>query len=178
MAPIYLRAVAAALACAIAGPACAHAMLVTPAAEAGSFYKAAIAITHGCAGSATREVIVEIPAGVQNAKPMPKPGWRIELTSAPLAQPRESHGRKISEAVTRIRFYGGKLPNAYYDEFSIAVTLPDQAEPVYWPVTQICERGRNEWREVPAPGQSAADLKSPAPRLDLTPPGPMAHHRH
>ena len=68
------RLCAALLALTLAGAVSAHPLLAAPTAEAGSFYKAAIGITHGCSGSATREVIVMIPPGVEGAKPMVKAG--------------------------------------------------------------------------------------------------------
>ena len=173
---ITLRACTGLLALALAGAASAHAILVPPKAEAGSFYKAGIGITHGCGGSATREVIVTIPAGVAGAKPMPKPGWTLEVERSKLAQPRVSHGRSVTEDVTQVRWSGGTLPNAYYDEFVIVATLPDAAAPLYWKVTQICDQGRIDWTDIPADGQAASELKSPAPRLELTPASHTGHH--
>jgi len=155
----------------------AHPVLAVAQAPAGSFYKAAIGITHGCAGTATREVIVTIPPGVTGARPMPKPGWTIEIDKIKLAQPRESHGRSITEEVSRIRWSGGSLASAHYDEFVVAATLPRQAGPVYWKVTQVCEQGRADWDEIPAAGQAARDQKSPALRLEVTA-DPHAGHKH
>ena len=41
-------------------------------------YKAVFVVPHGCAGSATIKIRVQIPEGVIAAKPMPKPGWNVE----------------------------------------------------------------------------------------------------
>lgn len=173
----FLKQVLFAGAAALSAPLAAHPVLGVPQAAAGSFYKASIGITHGCAGSATREVIVEIPSGVSGAKPVPKPGWSIDIERTKLAQPRESHGRKITEEVSRIRWSGGSLDNAHFDEFVLVATLPAQAGPVYWKVTQACEQGRAQWHEIPGAGKSAHDLKSPALRLDVAPAG-HAGHKH
>src|SRR5262249_26776331 len=40
-----------------------------------------------------------------------------------------------------------------------------KAGPLYFPVTQICEKGEIAWSEIPAEGQSAHSLKAPAPAL-------------
>jgi uncharacterized protein YcnI len=161
----------------LSAPLAAHPVLAVPQASAGSFYKATIGITHGCAGTATREVIVSIPAGVSGAKPVPKPGWTIEVERVKLAQPRESHGRKITEDVVKIRWSGGSLPSSYFDEFVLVANLPQQPGPVYWNVTQVCDQGRADWNEIPAAGQSPHDLKSPALRLEVTA-DPHAGHKH
>ena len=131
----------------------AHVVLEYQVAPAGAGYKASFKVGHGCSASPTREISVDIPAGVRGARPMPKPGWTIEIDKIKLAQPRESHGRSITEEVSRIRWSGGSLASAHYDEFVVAATLPRQAGPVYWKVTQVCEQGRADWDEIPAAGQ-------------------------
>ena len=53
----------------------AHVTLEKRQAPVGSYYKAVFAVPHGCAGSATVKLRVQIPEGVIGIKPMPKPGW-------------------------------------------------------------------------------------------------------
>lgn len=172
------RLFAAALAAStLAVTAQAHVTLETPQAAAGAYYKAVLRVTHGCEGSPVTQVIVDIPAGVQGAKPMAKPGWRIEIDRAPLAQPYTSHGRTVTEDVAQVRFTGGPLPDNQFDEFALSVKLPDQAGPLYWNVTQVCEKGRIDWAERPAAGQSLHDLKAPAALLEVQP-AEHAHHAH
>lgn len=153
----------------------AHITLATPQAEAGSYYTAVLRVGHGCEGSAVRELIVRLPAGVQGAKPMPKPGWRIAIERSPLATPYTSHGRTISEDVTQLRWTGGPLPDAHYDEFVLRVRLPDTPGRLYWQVSQVCEQGRIDWTEAPAAGQSPRELKHPAAVLELLPAAPSGH---
>ena len=153
----------------------AHVTLETPRAEAGSTYKAVLRVGHGCDGSATRELVVAIPPGVQGAQPMAKPGWRVEAERQKLAVPYSRHGRTVSEDVATIRFSGGPLPDGVYDEFVVVVRLPQQAGELYWQVGQICEKGRIDWADLPQPGQSLHDLKAPAAKLEVTPTANAAH---
>ncbi len=166
-----------ALACLAAASAQAHVTLETVRAPAGSYYKAVFRVGHGCEGSPTRQLIVNIPPGVQGAKPMVKPGWRIEIDRAPLPKPIASPGRSVTEDVSQIRFIGGPLPDTHYDEFALSVKLPDEAGPLYWKVSQVCEQGRVDWVEVPQPGQAPHDLKAPAAVLEVVP-GEHAGHVH
>jgi uncharacterized protein YcnI len=53
----------------------AHTVLEYQVATAGKSYKATFKVGHGCGASPTRQIVVDLPAGVQGAKPMPKPGW-------------------------------------------------------------------------------------------------------
>lgn len=153
----------------------AHVTLETPQAAAGSYYKAVFRVSHGCAGSPVTQLIVNIPAGVQGAKPMAKPGWRIDIERAKLVAPVTSHGVTVTDDVSAIRFTGGPLPDSHYDEFALSVKLPDAAGPLYWKVSQVCEQGRVDWVELPQAGQSLHDLKTPAALLDVV---PAAHAGH
>ena len=160
----------------------AHVTLEYPVATAGQGYKATFKIGHGCGGSPTRVVEVDIPAGVRGARPMPKPGWTLEVTREKLAQPYTSHGRSVAEDTVRIRWTAkteaDMLPSGFYDEFVLVGTLPAQAGMLYWPVRQLCPQGRLDWAEVPAAGQRWGDLKSPAVELELMPPAGVSAHNH
>ncbi|OYV01005.1 MAG: nuclear export factor GLE1, partial [Burkholderiales bacterium PBB5] len=74
----------------------AHVTLEQAQAPAGSTTKAVLRVGHGCNGSATHTVTVQLPAGFRGAKPVPKAGWALALQKAPLAQPYDSHGRTIT----------------------------------------------------------------------------------
>ena len=166
----FLAAATAAAWLASAGPALAHVELETDEAPAGSSYKAVLMVAHGCAGSATRALRVQLPAGVIGAKPMPKPGWRIAIKADRLAQPIELEGAKITDSVKEIDWTGGDLPDSFYDEFVFVATLPDKpGEILYFPVIQECAKGQTRWIEIPGQGESPEDLKAPAPSLKLGP---------
>lgn len=160
----------------------AHTVLEYQVATAGQSYKATFKVGHGCGASSTRQIVVDIPAGVQGAKPMPKAGWRLDVTREKLAKPYTSHGRSITEDVTRISWSAKTpedfLPNGHYDEFVLMGTLPEQTGMMYWPVLQVCEQGRMDWTEMPKPGQKLSDLKSPAAALELMPSAGGAAHQH
>lgn len=160
----------------------AHVVLEYQVAPAGSSYKATFKVGHGCGGSPTRQISVAIPAGVRGARPQPKPGWTLEVQRDTLAQPTTRHGRTITEDVVRItwtaRTPDDYLPNTHYDEFVLVGQLPDKDGAMYWPVTQVCAEGRNEWTEIPRPGQKLSDLKSPAALLDILPGAGASGHNH
>ena len=162
-----------AAACLLAAPAQAHITLEHQTAHAGSYYKANFKVGHACGESPIRQIVVQIPAGVQGAKPMRKPGWDLLIEKAALTTPYRDHGRLVSEDVVRIswtaRTQADQLPNNQYDEFALHAKLPEQAGPLYWSVSQICAEGRIDWQEVPATGQSLHQLKAPAALLDLLP---------
>ncbi len=163
------RLLIAAAACVWSASAFAHATLETKEAAIGGSYKAIVKIGHGCEGTATLKVRVQIPEGVISVKPMPKAGWTLETTTAPYAKPYKYYRRELSEGVKEI-VWTGKLSDEHYDEFVFASYLTDglaAGTTVYFPVTQECEKGAHRWIEIPAAGQDAHALKSPAPGVRL-----------
>lgn len=180
---VLLPAAAAALLATSFGAA-AHVTLEEPAAIAGKGYKAVLRIGHGCEGTATHTVRVRIPAGFQGAKPMPKPGWTLDIQRAPLAVPYQSHGRTVSDDVVEITWKAASpaaaLPDAQYDEFVLRGQLPTQPGPLWFKVQQLCEKGQWDWSETPASGTSTRGLKAPAALLEVLPGmgGTAGEHRH
>jgi periplasmic copper chaperone A len=149
----------------------AHITLENRQATIGSSYKAVFAVPHGCAGSATVKIRVQIPEGVIAAKPMPKAGWNVELIKGKYAADYDYHGAKLSDGVKEVVWSGGKLPDDNYDEFVINTFLTSALKPntnLYFPVVQECEQGISRWIDIPADGDAGAhDSKSPAPAVKL-----------
>lgn len=174
---LWLAAVLAAMTAATG--ASAHVTLEQGEAKAGSFYKAVLRVTHGCKGSPTVKVEVMLPEGVIVAKPMPKPGWQIDLTKGAYAKAYAFHGHTESEGVRSIVWSGGSLPDDYYDEFVFQAFIAGELPPettLYFPVRQICVEGEMDWTETPQAG--GGKLEWPAPALKLDPAEPHEGHRH
>ncbi|MGO4331888.1 YcnI family protein [Cupriavidus sp. 2TAF22] len=170
--------VLAALAASAASPAFAHIVFEQKSAAAGSYFKGALMVGHGCNGSATRAITVTIPESVQGAHPQPKAGWQLEIKRAALARPRSSHGKTVTEDVRTVRWFGGSLADAHFDEFVMLMKLPEQAGKLYFPVLQECEDGSAAWTQVPAEGQSLHELKTPAAELEVVAPAASGHAGH
>ena len=108
----YTRFLAAiAVAALAASPASAHITLEKREATIGTPYKAVFVVPHGCAGSATIKIRVQIPEGVIAVKPMPKAGWNVETVKGKYASEYDFHGAQISEGVKEVAWSGGKLPD-------------------------------------------------------------------
>ena len=155
-----------------ASPASAHISLEGKQAAIGSSYKAVFAVPHGCAGSATIKIRVQIPEGVIAVKPMPKAGWNVEAINGKYAGEYDYHGMKFSEGVKEVVWSGGKLPDHNYDEFVLSTFLTAGLKPdttLYFPVVQECEQGTSRWIDIPAEGAAGhgRDSKSPAPGVKL-----------
>lgn len=165
------RILLAAAVLALTSPAFAHVTLETSTATPGAGYKAVLRVPHGCAGAATTAIRVAVPEGFLAARPMPKPGWTIELKSGDYKQSYQLFGSPVSSGVVEVDWTGGSLPDAYYDEFVLSGQVAGNLEPgkrLYFPVVQECGAETERWIMIPADGESAADLKTPAPSVLLT----------
>jgi uncharacterized protein YcnI len=153
-----------------ASSASAHITLESKEATIGAPFKAVFVVPHGCAGSATIKIRVQIPDGVIAVKPMPKPGWNVEAIKGKYASEYDFHGSKLSEGVREVVWSGGKLPDDFYDEFVISTYLTGALKPdsmLYFPAVQECEQGISRWIDIPADPAHAHDSKSPAPGVKL-----------
>lgn len=152
-------------AAAAAGAAQAHVVFVHPAAVAGSHWAGALRVSHGCDGSATTSVRVEIPEGIVVARPRVPAGWSVAIEREPLAEPVPAEGGGLlTERVSAIT-WTGRLSDDQFEEFGLAAKLPPQAGPLVFPVIQTCEQGEARWTEVAAAG--APRPAHPAPVLNL-----------
>jgi uncharacterized protein YcnI len=163
-------ALAATILAGASGLALAHVTLEGREATAGSTYKAVLRVPHGCEGSATVSLRVQIPEGVIGVKPMPKQGWTLTTVVGDYAKPYKLYDETLTKGVKEIAWTGGKLQDDWYDEFVFRAVLPNDqpGTMVYFPVVQQCEKGINRWIEIPSPGKNSDDYKEPAPGVKLT----------
>jgi periplasmic copper chaperone A len=164
--------------CLLAATALAHVTLATKETPVGAEYKAIFRVGHGCKGSPTVKLSVEVPSGVVAVKPQPKPGWQIEIIKGAYDRPYQLFQSQVTEGVKVVIWSGGNLPDDYYDEFVLVGHLDKGLEPgtmLYFPVTQTCERGVERWVEIPAADKTSRDYRAPAPAVKLLPAADHAH---
>lgn len=167
-----VAAATAALSLCLPTVAWAHVGLSGSSTAAGSSTLLTFAFSHGCDGSATTEVAIQIPQGINAVAPTINPGWTVRKVMAALANPvTDPHGNQLTERVDQV-VYTAKEPVAdgLRDTFVLSLTLPADAagQTLAFPTVQTCETGENAWIELPAAGQDAHDLDSPAPTLVVT----------
>jgi periplasmic copper chaperone A len=148
----------------------AHVTLEQQQAPVGAAYKVVLRVPHGCGDSATIRLTVQIPEGVIAIKPMVKPGWQIATTRGAYSTSYSFfHGAKFTEGVKKVTWSGGKLPDAFYDEFVLSAFIAGELSPgqmLYFPVVQHCQQGEHRWVEIPAAGEPTNE---PAPGIMLMP---------
>ncbi|MBU3694955.1 MAG: YcnI family protein [Rhodocyclaceae bacterium] len=148
----------------------AHVVLAQKSAPAGSYHRAQFMVGHGCKGSPTVSVQVDIPDGVPVVRPQPKAGWALSYESGPLAEPAMVHGKPKTEGIRRVTWTGGPLPDEQFDEFGMMLFLAKPGR-LQFRVLQTCEQGANDWGGGTAGGQPDPGL--PAATLEVL--DPSAH---
>lgn len=152
----------------IATPALAH-VTVTPAeGEAGSYAVATINVPHGCDGSATTKVAIQIPEQLLTVTPTRNPLWDVTKEMVTLDTPgRDSHGNEVTERVGQVVYTArAPLPDGYRDAFELSFQVPDSVgETLTFPAIQTCEKGETAWTEVAAEG--AEEPEHPAPAFSV-----------
>ncbi len=136
-------------------------------AAAGSFPAIGFTVGHGCEGSPTKSVSIQVPAGVISAKPQPKPGWKLTLKKGKLPVPGTLFGEKITTGLLSVTWSGGTLRDDTFDQFYLRIAVPNTpGKTLYFPVVQRCAKGVHRWIEIPQKGKP--EPESPAPGVKVT----------
>ncbi|RYU10694.1 YcnI family protein [Nocardioides iriomotensis] len=161
---------AAGLLVAGAGAAAAHVTVTPSLTSAGSYSVLTFSVGHGCDGSPTTKIAIQMPEQVLAVTPTRNPEWEVEKQMATLDEPVEdAHGNEITERVDQVVYTARTpLPDGYRDTFELQLQLPDAAgETLTFPTIQTCEKGETAWIETPSAGQDPESLESPAPSFTL-----------
>lgn len=138
-------AAAVGVALCIAGPAAAHIHTDPEEVKAGTENTVGFIIEHGCDGSPTSSVELQLPTGVT--------GISAE----------DANGFTASVDGQVVTFSGGSLPDATEQAFDVTFTAPGEAGTIDIPLVQTCEKGSTDWIEPEVEGQP--EPEHPAPQL-------------
>jgi uncharacterized protein YcnI len=165
-----VAAATGALTLALAGTAGAHITADPGEAPPDSFATLSFGVGHGCEESPTTSVRIQVPPTVPSVTPAVNPFWDIS-TKEGKKDKVDLHGETITRGISEVTFTATKpLPPDRLDSVRMSVKLPagEEGETVYFPTIQKCEKGQNDWIQIPAEGESGEELESPAPAVVLT----------
>ncbi|MEU1051616.1 YcnI family protein [Streptomyces sp. NPDC005876] len=164
----------------LSSPAFAH-VSVQPAGEAakGGYATVNFKVPNERDNASTTKLEVTLPADHPLASVMPQPvdGWEAKVTVGTLDKPIESHGEKITKAVTKVTWTadGDGIRPGFFQQFPVSLgALPEDAdELVFKAVQTYSNKEVVRWIEVPQEGQE--EPEHPAPVLELSDAGDDAH---
>ena len=156
---------------ALAVPASAHVTVTPTTTAAGAYTVLTVSVPHGCEGSPTTKVAIQIPEEILSVTPTRNPLWDVTKQKVKLAEPvTDAHGNEVTER-DGVVVYTAKtpLPDGYRDAFDLSVKLPEEeGKTLAFPAIQTCEKGETAWAEIAAEGQDAEELEHPAPTVTIT----------
>lgn len=150
-------AAGALLALAVPTAAQAHVSAAASSTASGSRTVVTFSVPHGCEGSPTQVVTIDIPESIVSVTPTINPLWTVEKIAVPLDEPSESEygGDPITERIGQVVYTSttGGLEEGYRDTFELALQLPagEAGEVIAFPVTQTCTEGTAVWEGEDAP---------------------------
>jgi uncharacterized protein YcnI len=154
-----------------AAPASAHVTITPTDTSAGAYTVLTVSVGHGCDGSATTALNIQIPEPIMSVTPTLLPGWQVEKQMVQLDEPVEdAHGNSITERVGQVVYTADEpLADGYRSAMELSLQLPDAAgETLAFPVVQECVQGETGWTEIAPEGESADELEFPAPTVTIT----------
>lgn len=149
----------------------AHVTVTPTTTAAGAYTLLTVSVPHGCEGSATTKVSIQMPEQIIAVTPSVNPGWDVEKVMEDLAEPiDDGHGGEYTERVAEVVYTAKEpLPDDLRDAFELSLRLPEaEGETLAFPAVQECEEGETAWVQLPEEGQSADELEHPAPFIVLT----------
>ncbi|MGI5393991.1 YcnI family copper-binding membrane protein [Streptomyces sp. CA-251251] len=158
---------------ALSAPAFAH-VSVQPegAAAKGGYATVNFKVPNERDNASTTKLEVNFPADhpLASVMPQPVPGWKAVVTKSKLDKPLESHGRQLTEVVSKVTWTaeGKGVEPGYFQKFPVSVgALPEDAdELVFKAIQTYSNKEVVRWIEVPQEGQE--EPEAPAPVLKLS----------
>lgn len=144
----------AALALALPLAASAHVHVTPEDVSANGSTRIDFSFSHGCDGSPTTALVIDIPESAQGATPVVDGAWTITTEAG------------ADEIPTRITYTAvTPVPDSYAASVGMNVIFPASAEgeSAAFPVVQQCETGETGWVEIAEDGADPHDLDYPAP---------------
>jgi len=145
-APAVATAAALAIMVAMAAPAWAH-VEAAGETDTSGITTVTFSFEHGCAGSPTTELTIQLPEGTTEVTPQNPTGWTSTVSTSVLT------------------WKGGQIPDTEKGEFVASMRVVGaKGTTVFLPTKQICVVGENDWLEK----TDDPEADNAAPRIVLT----------
>ena len=159
-------ATVAAASLALAAPAGAHVGPDKTEVAAGSYVDVAMGVPHGCDGSPTTKIEIQIPKELTDVTPLVVPGWKGSVTTEKLDPPvKAEDGDEITErdaTVTWTAEPGNELADHWKVSFGLSFKVPDaEGTALVFPTIQTCQQGTSEWIEPTVEGEEEPEHPAP-----------------
>jgi uncharacterized protein YcnI len=153
----------------LGAPAWAHVSISPPSAVKGSDAVLSFNVPNESESASTTEVVIAFPTDhpIASAAVLPIAGWTDKIETVKVDKPIKTDEGEVTEAVSQITWTGGKIEPGQFQQFTVSVGLPDDADELEFKAKQTYSDGTIvRWIEPETPG--GAEPEHPAPLLTLT----------
>lgn len=133
----------------------AHNTFTSMYAPAGYVQDLEMRVTHGCKGSAVKEVRIKMPEGLLRVTVMNNREWQTETRMRKLAKPMPGDGgNMVTETVDEIIWKNPKTPlpgSGMYEGFHFRGALPNTPGTIlFFKTVNVCEQGDDKYIDMPS----------------------------
>jgi uncharacterized protein YcnI len=148
-------------------PASAHNTLTRMEGFAGYVTDFEMRVTHGCKGSAVKEVRIKMPEGLSRISVGNTRDWKVETKMRKLDKPVPGEGgNMITEVVDEITWKDPASPmpaGGFFEGFKFRAALPHEVGKIlYFRTINVCEQGDDKYIDLPQEALNAATPDLPA----------------
>lgn len=150
-------------------PALAHVSIGPGTAAANDETTQTVSVPHGCDGSATTKVIIQIPPELVEVTPTRNALWNVSKHTVKLATPiKADDGDEITEKVDTVTYTAKTpLPDGYRDAFELSFDVPNTPGKTLWfPTIQKCVKGQTNW--ITKYDEGDPEPETPSPSVKIT----------
>ena len=148
----------------------AHAVLDRQSIAPGQTMHVSIAIGHGCDGSATTRLSLNIPEGVIVTKIDPNDRFQSQSQKAKFDHVWTGPQGSVADGIKTITWSDGQLADKARGEFGFDIYASSDlkiGQILAFPVLQTCEQGERRWFEQADTIDTREKLKAPAPVITI-----------
>ncbi|MEU5833934.1 YcnI family protein [Streptomyces diacarni] len=153
----------------VAGPASAHVSVDPQEAPKGGYSTVDFKVPNEKDDASTVKLEVTFPTDhpLASVMPQPVPGWDIKVDKKKLDKPIETHGEKITEAVSKVTWSGGKVEPGEFQQFPVSMgQLPEDGDQLVFKALQTYDDD-DVVRWIEEQQKGAPEPEHPAPVLKL-----------
>jgi periplasmic copper chaperone A len=157
---------------ALALPAAAHVTINPNSAEPGGEGTFSVQVPNEETDADTVKVQLYLPTDhpIASVSVQPTPGWAIDVTKGPLPKPIKTDDGEVTQAVTQITWFGGRIQPGQFQQFNVSMgPLPTDTAKLYFKALQTyTDKAGNtnvvRWIDMPS---GTAEPEHPAPSIAL-----------
>lgn len=174
-----IAAVSTAAVLALAAPASAHVSVQPGQAEQGGYAGVTFRVPNEDDAAGTTKLEINLPEDkpLTSVRTRPLAGWTATVEKRTLPTPITSHGKQITEAVSKVTWTadaGVRINPGQYEDFEVSMgQLPTDTDQLVFKALQTYDNG-NVVRWIDVPAADGKEPEKPAPTLKLVPKGGTA----